>query len=115
MWLCDEYNCCLGFFKTILHWKYRHRTTTNHGTAVWVVVLLHGGVVVSPVASHLQGQGLESFLWVCVCGVCILSPCLVGFLPQLKRNIHIWTSLLRAFSLISDGWHEASGRPKEPC
>ncbi|KAK3571749.1 hypothetical protein QTP86_018728 [Hemibagrus guttatus] len=43
----------------------------------------HGGLVVSTFASHLQGWGFDSRLC-CVCGVCMFSLCLGGFLPQSK-------------------------------
>ncbi|KAK3532576.1 hypothetical protein QTP86_024144 [Hemibagrus guttatus] len=39
----------------------------------------HGGLVVSTFASHLQGWGFDSRLRR-VCGVCMFSPCLGGFL-----------------------------------
>ncbi|KAK3520825.1 hypothetical protein QTP70_033044 [Hemibagrus guttatus] len=46
----------------------------------------HGGLVVSTFASHLQGWGFDSHLHR-VCGVCMFSPCLGGFLPQ-SKNMH---------------------------
>ncbi|KAK3569345.1 hypothetical protein QTP86_026804, partial [Hemibagrus guttatus] len=39
----------------------------------------HDGLVVSTFASHLQGWGFDSHLHR-VCGVCMFSPCLRGFL-----------------------------------
>ncbi|KAK3526303.1 hypothetical protein QTP70_022761 [Hemibagrus guttatus] len=41
----------------------------------------HGGLMVSTFASHLQGWGFDSRLRR-VCGVCMFSPCLWGFLQE---------------------------------
>ncbi|KAK3573476.1 hypothetical protein QTP86_024687, partial [Hemibagrus guttatus] len=56
----------------------------------------HGGLVVSTFASHLQGWGFDSCLRR-VCGVCMFSPCLGGFLrvamvhepPQLFPKVDV--------------------------
>ncbi|KAK3523307.1 hypothetical protein QTP86_029517 [Hemibagrus guttatus] len=60
----------------------------------------HGGLVVSTFVSHLQGWGFDSRL--CrVCGVCMFSPCLGGFLrvlrfpPPIQR--HAWTKIISLY------------------
>ena len=53
---------------------------------------LHGGVVVSTIASQREGSRFNSRLGAFLCGVCMFSPCMRGFSPVLRlpyKNNHV--------------------------
>ncbi|KAK3548903.1 hypothetical protein QTP70_021712 [Hemibagrus guttatus] len=58
-----------------------------------------GGLVVSMFASHLQGWGFDSRLHR-VCGVCMFSPCLGGFLRCAMDRSAVWAEPLHRCMLV---------------
>ncbi|KAK3567547.1 hypothetical protein QTP86_020046 [Hemibagrus guttatus] len=60
----------------------------------------HGGLVVSTFASQLQCWGFGSHLC-CVCGVCMFSPCLGGFLPR-SKDMHCRLIGISKLSIVCD-------------